>query len=136
MAELVRFGVSMDDALLRRFDALIARGGLANRSEAVRDLVRARLIEEDSADPEAPVFGVLTLVYDHHRRDLQDRLVTLQHDHVGEIISSTHVHIDHDNCLEVILLRGPSGVVRRIGEELAGFKGVEHGRLVLTSVHG
>lgn len=131
---MIRFGVSMDEELLERFDAWIERSGQVNRSEAVRDLVRARLVEATTADDHAQGFGVLTLVYDHHQRELQDRLTAVQHDHGDSIISTTHVHVDHHNCLEVILLRGGVGVMRRLRDELGGLKGVQHSRLTLTSI--
>jgi CopG family transcriptional regulator, nickel-responsive regulator len=134
VTKLTRFGVSMDEALLVRFDELIVRGGLANRSEAVRDLIRARLVEDQTADETADAFGVLTIVYDHHQRDLQDRLIDIQHDHTDNMISTTHVHIDHHNCLEVLLLRGPVGTIRGLSNALAGLKGVKHSRLALTTV--
>jgi CopG family transcriptional regulator, nickel-responsive regulator len=131
-SRLIRFGVSIDEPLLARFDDLIVRSGHANRSEAVRDLIRARLVEDETADDTAHAFGVLSIVYDHHQRDLQERLVSIQHDHTEHIISTTHVHIDHHNCLEVILLRGPVGVIRRMSDALALLKGVKHSRLALT----
>jgi CopG family transcriptional regulator, nickel-responsive regulator len=124
----------MDEALLSRFDELIVRAGLANRSEAVRDLIRARLVEDQTADETADAFGVLTIVYDHHQRDLQDRLIDIQHDHGDNIISTTHVHIDHHNCLEVLLLRGQVGTIRGLSDALAGLKGVKHSHLALTTV--
>lgn len=131
---MIRFGVSMDRKLLERFDEWIERSGQVNRSEAVRDLVRTRLVEATAADEHAQGFGVLTLVYDHHQRELQDRLTAVQHDHGDSIISTTHVHVDHHNCLEVILLRGGVGAMRRLGDELGGLKGVTHSRLTLTTV--
>jgi len=131
-SSLIRFGVSIDEPLLARFDDLIERSGQANRSEAVRDLIRARLVEYETEDEDAYAFGVLSIVYDHHQRDLQDRLIDIQHDHTDHIISTTHVHIDHHNCLEVVLLRGPVGVIRRMSDTLSGLKGVKHSRLALT----
>lgn len=131
---MIRFGVSMDEELLERFDEWIERSGQVNRSEAVRDLVRTRLVEATTANDRARGFGVLTLVYDHHQRELQDRLIAVQHDHGDSIISTTHVHIDHHNCLEVILLRGKVGAMRRMSDLLGGFKGVKHSHLTLTAV--
>jgi CopG family nickel-responsive transcriptional regulator len=131
---MIRFGVSMEEGLLSRFDEAIARSGQANRSEAVRDLVRRRLVEDRVRDPEAKVLGVLTLVYDHHRQDLQDRLVALQHDHLDVMIATTHVHVDHHHCLEVVLLRGRAGSLRDLAATLAGIKGVHHSDLTLTAV--
>jgi CopG family transcriptional regulator, nickel-responsive regulator len=133
MTRLVRFGVSIEEELLRRFDRLVAGGGAANRSEALRDLIRGRLVEEEVSDETAEGFGVLTLVYDHHRRELQERLTQAQHAHGEHIIATTHVHIDHHRCLEVILLRGPVGAIRELATALGGFKGVQHSRLVLTA---
>lgn len=135
MSNLIRFGVSMDEQLLQRFDELIERSGQVNRSEAVRDLVRARLVEADTSDDTARGFGVLTLVYDHHQRELQDRLIAVQHDHADSIISTTHVHVDHHNCLEVILLRGMVSTMRLMSEQLGSMKGVKHSHLTLTTVH-
>jgi CopG family transcriptional regulator, nickel-responsive regulator len=134
MANLVRFGVSIEDELLQRFDALIERTGQANRSEAVRDLIRARLVEDATRSERALAFGVLTLVFDHHQRELQEQLTGVQHDHTEMIISTLHVHIDHHNCLEVILLKGSVGAVRALADSLAAFKGVKHSRLVFTAV--
>ncbi|MFW6331353.1 MAG: nickel-responsive transcriptional regulator NikR [Gemmatimonadota bacterium] len=131
---MIRFGVSMDEELLERFDHWITRSGQVNRSEAVRDLVRARLIEATTADDDARGLGVLTLVYDHHQRELQDRLTSVQHDYGDLIISTTHVHVSHRSCLEVILLRGSVGAMRQLSDALGGLKGVKHGRLTLTSV--
>lgn len=133
MAELARIGVAIDEDLLERFDQLNARRGYTNRSEAFRDLIRDALIQETAAGDASEVVGTLTLVYDHHVRMLSDRLNEMQHDHHREIISTLHVHLDHDHCLEVLVLRGSSGVVRKIADKLVATKGVEHGRLTLTT---
>ncbi|MFO7893570.1 MAG: nickel-responsive transcriptional regulator NikR [Longimicrobiales bacterium] len=131
---MIRFGVSMEAELLERFDEVIARRGRANRSEAFRDLVRERLVEERVSDPDAAVLGVLTLVYDHHRRELQDRLMALQHDHLELVITTMHLHVSHDTCLEVLLLRGRAGPLRELATTLAGYRGVHHSHLTLTAV--
>ena len=132
---LVRFGVSIDADLLRKFDTFIDHAGYGTRSEAFRDLMRARLVEERVQDPDADAFGVLTLVYNHHQRDLEEKLTDVQHHAHHQIITTTHVHLDHDNCLEVILLRGTVRAVRSLAAALASFKGVKHSNISLTSVH-
>ncbi len=133
---LIRFGVSIEQDLLTRFDALIQASGYVNRSEAFRDLIRARLVDEELQDNKALVFGILTLVYDHHKRDLERKLTAIQHDWYASIIASTHVHIDHENCLEVILLKGVVEDLRHLSASLAGLKGVTHSRLVFTKAEG
>jgi len=133
MPGLTRFGVSLESELLSRFDKVIERDGIPNRSEAFRDLIRARLLEHDAAELNASAIGVLSLVYDHHKRDLQDHLTDMQHDHHGEVISTTHVHIDHHRCLEVILLRGKVGLIKKIATRLSSPKGIHYSRLVITT---
>jgi CopG family nickel-responsive transcriptional regulator len=133
MKSLVRFGVSIDGSLLKRFDKFIAHTGYENRSEAFRDLIRARLVEEEVGTDGASVLGVLTLVYDHHQREVERKLTEVQHHHHHTIISATHVHIDHDNCLEVILLRGSGRAVHMLASSLGIIKGVKHSKLTLTS---
>lgn len=134
MGKLVRFGVAMDEELLGRFDELVARRGTgANRSEAVRDLVRETLVDEQWEAPEAEIVGTITMVFDHHANDLAEKLDSLQHAHHEKVISSMHVHLDAHNCLEVIVVRGPSGEIRTIAEAILGTKGVKHGKLVTTT---
>jgi CopG family nickel-responsive transcriptional regulator len=133
MPTLTRFGVSIDSALIRRFDRFLKEHGYPNRSEAFRDLIRARLVEEEVRDDFAHALGVLTLVYDHHKRDLATRLGEVQHDHHASVISTTHVHISHDECLEVILLRGHAGELRSLAAAISTLKGIQHSKLVLTS---
>lgn len=133
MSELVRFGVSMDARLLERFDNLIEDKGYANRSEAVRDLVRGALVDEIWADGEREAAATVTIVYDHHARELSQKLTHHQHEHYHEVASTLHVHLDHHHCLEVIVLKGRAAEIRRIAEELIGTKGVVHGKLVLTT---
>ncbi len=130
---LVRFGVSIEHDLITKFDRYIDHAGYGTRSEAIRDLIRARLVEEGVQDPKVAATGVLSLVYDHHKRELEDHLTALQHDHHELIIATTHVHLDHHNCLEVILLKGSAGQIREIGAALASFKGVKHSSLNLTT---
>lgn len=132
--DLVRFSVAMPEELLMNFDQLVARRGLAkNRSEVVRDLVRDALVEEKCATPGAVVMGTLTIVYDHHSNDLQEKLHNIQHDYFEYIISTMHVHVDQHMCLEVIVMRGETGLVQDIANLILGTKGVQNGRLVLTT---
>jgi CopG family nickel-responsive transcriptional regulator len=133
MAELTRFGISIDDRLLKRFDALIAEKGYGNRSEAIRDLIRGALVEEQWAQEEEETVGTVTLVYDHHTRDLSDKLTEQQHSHHDAIVSALHVHLDAHNCLEVVVVKGKAGEVRRLADELIGTKGVKHGKLVMST---
>jgi CopG family nickel-responsive transcriptional regulator len=134
VGKLVRFGVAMDEELLDRFDALVAgRGSATNRSEAVRDLVRDALVDAEWEDPDDEIVGTITMVFDHHANDLTDKLDSVQHAHHEKVVSSMHVHLDAHNCLEVIVVRGPSSQVRAIAETLIGTKGVKHGKLVTTT---
>lgn len=132
--ELVRFSVAMPEELLMRFDSLVARRGVAkNRSEMVRDLVREALVEEETAMVGTEVMGTLTIVFDHHASDLQETLHNIQHENLGLVITSTHVHLDERNCLEAIILRGEAFEVRMIADRILGTKGVKNGGLVLTT---
>ena len=133
MAELSRIGVSLDSALLRRFDAFIAHQGYENRSEVFRDLIRDRLVGTAVISADANVVGTVTLIYDHHARLLPDRLADLQHESHEIVISTLHAHLDHQTCLEVILLRGTSRKVQALADRLISMKGVRHGRLVMSS---
>ena len=133
MSDLSRVGVAIDSDLLSKFDELIEKRGYTNRSEAFRDLIRDELIEKTSESPEASVVGTVTLVYDHHVRQLNEKLTDMQHDHHRSILSTLHVHLDHDNCLEVIVVRGKAGSVRQIADALISTKGVKHGRLTITT---
>jgi CopG family transcriptional regulator, nickel-responsive regulator len=132
MGELSRIGVAIDSDLLEKFDQHIARRGYTNRSEAFRDLIRDELVDVASESPETNVIGSVTLVYDHHVRMLSDRLTDLQHDSYHNVVSTLHVHLDHDNCLEVLVVRGKAADVRRIADALISTKGVKHGRLTIT----
>ena len=132
--DLVRFSIAMPEELLMRFDALVARRGVAkNRSEVVRDLVRDALVEEESGMAGTEVMGTLTIVFNHHESDVQERLHEIQHAHFGLIVSTTHVHLDEDTCLEVIILRGETTDVHLIADMIRGTKGVKHGGLVVTT---
>lgn len=133
MPDLVRFGVSIDQDLLVSFDQLNRRRGYANRSEAIRDLIRDELVQESWETPEADVVATVTLVFDHHQREIADKLTGLQHDEFDVIVSSTHVHLDADNCLEVLILRGAARRVRLIADRLIATRGVRHGKSVMTT---
>ena len=132
MAELSRIGVAIDSDLLDKFDEHIGRRGYTNRSEAFRDLIRDELVQEASESPEQTVVGSVTLIYNHHVRMLSDKLTDLQHEAHHNILSTMHVHLDHDNCLEVVVVRGLAKDVRRVADALISTKGVKHGRLTIT----
>ncbi len=134
MADLSRFGVSAEEDLLASYDQLIAGQGYATRSEALRDLMREALVKEriEKQPAGAEVLGSLTLVYDHHARDLAERMADIQHDHPGLVVSVLHVHISHDDCMEVIVLRGKIKEVRSLSDALLSLKGVKHGKLFVT----
>ncbi|HOP39968.1 MAG TPA: nickel-responsive transcriptional regulator NikR [Geobacteraceae bacterium] len=133
MAETVRFGISIDDKLLKSFDKLIEEKGYLNRSEAIRDLIRASLVELKWEKGDDETVGTVTLVYNHHVRDLADKLTEQQHSYHSQIVSTLHVHLDAHNCLEVLVVRGKAGEVKKIADELIGVKGVKHGKLVMTT---
>lgn len=133
MNNLIRFGVSIDNKLLKRFDALIAEKGYVNRSEAIRDLIRDMLVSEDIANPDAESIGTLTLVYSHDVRELSEKLNDIQHHNHKIIISTTHIHLDEHNCLEVLILRGKAKEVKLIADRLLAVKNVRHGKLSVTS---
>lgn len=134
MGNLSRFGVSAEEDLLASFDRMIAAQGYANRSEALRDLMRDALVKTrlEKQPKWTEVIGNLTLVYDHHARDLTKRMADIQHDNPALIVSVLHVHISHDDCMEVIVLRGKIREVRVVSDLLLSLKGVKHGRLFIT----
>jgi CopG family nickel-responsive transcriptional regulator len=133
MGELSRIGVAIDSELLEKFDKLISRRGYTNRSEAFRDLIREELIQQTWTSPESSVVGTVTLIYDHHVRLLSEKLTALQHEAFHQILSSLHVHLDHDHCLEVLVVKGKAANVKRIADALISTKGVKHGHLTLTA---
>lgn len=130
---VTRFGVSLETGLLTKFDALIERIGYHARSEALRDLIRKRLVEDEAATPGREVVGVLGLVFDHERREITETLTRIQHKHLGAVVSATHIHLDHHNCLEVIILRGEAALLQGIADELLSTRSVKHGDLILTT---
>jgi len=127
-----RVGVSFEPELLDRFDALIKAKGYTNRSEAIRDLVRKSLIESEVEDEKGDVIGTLTIIYDHDAPNVTNRLLHIQHHHHSEISSTTHIHVDEQTCLEVLVVRGRGDDVRELADNIKAIKGVKHGELVLT----
>lgn len=133
MADIVRFGISIKEDLLLRFDDLITQKGYVNRSEAIRDLIRNALVDNDLSNGEEEAIGTISMVYDHHTRDLADKLTEHQHSHHKEIVSALHVHLDHHHCLEVVVTKGRAREIKRLADELIGTKGVKHGKLMMTT---
>ncbi len=132
MGILSRIGIALDSDLLKRFDRSMERRGYTNRSEAFRDLIRDRLVTEQTAAPDATVVGTVTLIYDHHSHRITEKLTELQHAHHELVVSTSHAHLDHDSCLEVLIVHGKSAEVEQFADRLIGLKGVQHGRLVMT----
>ncbi len=133
MSTLSRIGVALDSNLLERFDRYIVTQGYGNRSEAFRDLIRDRLNASRLQSPKVFVVGTVTLIYDHHSRLLPEKLMQLQHEFHEVIISTVHSHLDHDMCLEVVVVKGQLGQVQELADRLIGIKGVQHGKLVMSS---
>jgi CopG family nickel-responsive transcriptional regulator len=132
MGVLSRIGIALDSELLKRFDRSIGQRGYTNRSEAFRDLIRDRLVTEQTAAPNATVVGTVTLIYDHHASGVSEKLTELQHAHHELVVSTSHAHLDHESCLEVLIVHGKSVQVEQFADRLIGLKGVQHGRLVMT----
>lgn len=132
MGILSRIGVALDSDLLERFDDFISRLGYTNRSEAFRDLIRDRLVTRQTASPNTTVAGTVTLIFDHHAHGVTEKLTKLQHANHELVVSTSHAHLDHDSCLEVLIVHGKSGPVEEFAGRLIGLKGVQHGRLVMT----
>ncbi|MBT9538036.1 MAG: nickel-responsive transcriptional regulator NikR [Nitrospirae bacterium] len=130
---IVRFGISIENPLLERFDSLIKKKGYASRSEAVRDLIRDSLVMEEWESATAETVGTITIVYSHDTRELADTLTDLQHRYFDSIVSSMHIHLDAHNCLEVIVVKGKAKDIKAIADKLIGIKGVKHGKLSLTT---
>ena len=129
---LTRVSISLENTLLDAFDALSRAKGYDNRSEAIRDLIRAHLMHQEPAHEDSEQVAVVTLVYDHHARELAARLIDKQHHHHDLVVSTLHVHLGQRHCLEVSILRGPAAEVRHLGEELLATRGVLHGELLFT----
>ena len=133
MKQVQRIGVSLETELLSEFDELIAEQGYHNRSEAIRDLIRNRLTAEQLAHPDTYAVAAVFVVYDHHLSQLAQKLICLQHSHLLQTISSMHLHLDHHNCLEVILLRGKVGDITKLGDNIVSLKGIKLGRVNLIT---
>ncbi len=132
MGILSRIGVALDSDLLKQFDQWMGRRGYDNRSEAFRDLIRDRLVGERTSSPNAVVVGTVTLIYDHHANGAGEKLTMLQHEHHDLVVSTSHAHLDHDSCLEVLIVHGKSAAVEEFASSLIALKGVQHGKLVMT----
>ena len=133
MTKIIRFGVSIENNLLKRFDKDINKKGYKSRSEAIRDLIRRNLINQLNNELNVKSVATLTILYDHHFGKVTDKLLDIQHDHTSEILLSSHVHIDHDNCLEVIVLKGLTLNIIDLSNKIKALKGVKHGELVITN---
>jgi CopG family nickel-responsive transcriptional regulator len=132
MGKLTRFSVSIEPELLERFLHASSRKGWENRSEALRHLMREALVRDEWSGSDE-IVGTITIVYDHHKRELTDRLTSIQHDHHDSVLAATHIHLDHDNCLEMIAVRGTASDVQTIADALIGTRGVKHGKLTATT---
>src|SRR5579864_721102 len=128
-----RFSVSLQPKLLKQLDEMVDERGFGNRSLAIADMIRAQLVEHRQKHGNEEIAGTITLVYDHHKQHVQAALTDIQHDHHAEIISTVHVHLDHHNCLEVLVVRGLALLVKKIADELIAAKGVKHGKLTVTT---
>jgi CopG family nickel-responsive transcriptional regulator len=132
MPKIFRFGISLEKDLLDRFDRLIREKNYTNRSEAFRDLIREDLVKAEWKKNKE-IVGAITLIYDHHKRELVNKLMDIQHDFGGIIISSQHIHLDHNNCLEIIAVKGSSKEAQKLADSLKSVKGVKHGALSLST---
>lgn len=132
MGGLIRFGVSLDSGLLKGFDKLLKEKGYTNRSEGIRDLIREQLVRKEWLEGEK-IAGAITLIYDHHKRELLNKITDTQHDFQKIIISTQHVHLDHSNCLEIIAVKGLAKDVQRLADTLKAIKGVKHGTLNMST---
>jgi len=133
MIDAIRFGVSMSMGLLRSFDRLIKEMGYRNRSEAIRDLIRERLVQQEWQSANRETVGTITIVYSHDVHELTEMLTDLQHKYHKHIISTMHIHLDRHNCLEVLVVRGKGKVIRNIADRLLSTRGVKHGKLTTTT---
>ena len=133
MEKTIRFSISLEMELSKKFDGWLKKNGYENRSEAIRDLIRDKLVEEEWKDDAKEVVAVLNLVYSHDSPELPRVLTDIQHQHHSLVISSTHIHLDKHNCLEVIIMRGQAGVIKKVASELLSLRRVKHGRLMMTT---
>src|SRR5436190_11538595 len=136
MADLMRVSISLEEPLLQAFDKLIEGKGYATRSEAIRDLIRDLIIKQEAGHKKGEQVAVVSMVYDHHARELAAKLIDMQHHHHDLVVSTLHVHLGERHCLEVSVLRGPGHDVKHLGDELLATKGVLHGEITFTSGEG
>ena len=129
---LVRFGVSLEKDLLEKFDKLIEQKNYTNRSEAFRDLIRQELVKKEWEAGEE-VAGTITIIYDHHQRELVTKLMDIQHEHGKNIISTQHIHLDHHNCMEIVAVRGSAKEAQKLADTLKAVRGVKHATLGMSS---
>ncbi len=134
-ATVARFSVSLPPQLLRQFDEMAAAKGYDNRSLAIADMLRGQLVEHRKQFGGEEIVGTITLGYDHHRQHVQEALTDIQHDHHEVIISAVHVHLDHHNCLEVLIVKGKAALIKKIADELIAAQGVKHGKLTVTTTN-
>jgi CopG family nickel-responsive transcriptional regulator len=134
--DVVRFSVSLPESLRREIDKRMVGEGYASRSEFVRDLIRERLVQDKWQDETSDVVGVLTISYDHHQRELTEKVIDIQHGHYVNVLCATHVHLDHDNCLEVIILKGTPPEIEKMSIKIAGLRGVKYSKLTRASAVG
>ena len=132
MEKITRFGVSIEPSLLNKFDKIIKKKGYTNRSEAIRDIIRKNLLVEKIKDPNTEAIGTLTMIYDHHDGNITNKLLDVQHEHCKEVLSTTHIHVDHHNCLEVLVLKGKTGNIKKLADNIKSLKGINQGELVIT----
>jgi CopG family transcriptional regulator, nickel-responsive regulator len=132
MTNLIRFGVSLEKSLLEKFDTLIHEKQYTNRSEAIRDLIRENLVKKEW-ESNKEVTGAITLVYDHHKREMVNHLMNVQHDYHDTIVSTQHIHLDHHNCLEVVVVKGKSQNAEQLFNKLKSAKGVMHAGFTITT---
>ena len=133
MSNIIRFGVSLEEDLLDNFDRLIKKRKYTNRSEAIRDLIRQELLKKD-LEEDREVAGAITFIYDHHQRNLLNKIIDVQHDYQDIIQSSQHIHLDHHNCLEIVAVKGTSSKVSKLSDTLKALKGVKHGSLSISGI--
>jgi CopG family nickel-responsive transcriptional regulator len=133
MSGITRFGMSIDSSLVKKFDALISKKGYSSRSSAIQDLIRDKLVEEEWDAGDQETVGTITIVYNHHTRELEHALTDMQHKSFHQIVSALHVHLDPHNCLEVLVVKGKGQDIKKIADRLIGTRGVKHGKLTMTT---
>ena len=134
MEKITRKGIAFDTKQLKEFDSFIRRKGFKNRSDAIRKIITDALVEEEKLNPDEKMLATLTMVYNHHSHDVQHNLTHIQHHHPNLIRSSLHVHMDNDNCMEVLILEGKVKDIKGLSDEISAEKGVKHAKLVLTDI--